>query len=140
LPLSEGQRAEAPAPRAGAAPTVTVLVVDDHPFFRQVLRDVVQATPGMTVAGEAASGEEAVEVVGPLAPRLVVMDKRMRGIGGVEAARRITARHPGIVVVLISIVVPDAGVLEASGAVAFLHKRKVSPRALAEVWQTYSVD
>jgi DNA-binding NarL/FixJ family response regulator len=127
-------------PRGGAEAPVSVLVVDDQELFRAVMRDVVLATPGMTVVGEAASGEAAVEAVEELSPRMVLMDKRMPGIGGVEAAVRIRARRPEIVVVLVSVEVPESQVLHASGAVAFLHKRQLSPRALADVWRTYGAD
>jgi two-component system invasion response regulator UvrY len=65
------------------------------------------------------------------------MDKRMPGIGGVEAARRIRDRRPEIVVVLVSVEALDPEVLKASGAAAFLHKRQLSPRALAKLWRTY---
>jgi two-component system invasion response regulator UvrY len=119
------------------SPPVPVLVVDDHGFFLGVLRDVIEATPGMTLVGEASSGEAAVEAVETLSPRMVVMDKRMRGMGGIEAARRISARHPEIVVVLVSVEAPEDGALAASGAAAFLHKRTVSPRTLSEIWQTH---
>jgi two-component system, NarL family, invasion response regulator UvrY len=114
-----------------------VLVVDDQGLFRDVLRDVVLATPGMTVVGEAASGEAAVDAVEELSPRMVIIDKRMPGIGGIEAARLISARSPEIVVVVVSVEEPEREVLEESGAVAFLHKRQLSPRALADVWRTY---
>jgi DNA-binding NarL/FixJ family response regulator len=116
---------------------VPVLVVDDHDFFLGVLRDVIEATPGMTLVGDANSGEAAVEAVETLSPRMVVMDKRMRGIGGIEAARRINARHPEIVVVLVSVEAPEDGALAASGAAAFLHKRTLSPHVLSEVWQAH---
>ena len=91
----------------------------------------------MTLVGEAASGEGAVDAVEKLAPRLVIMDKRMPDIGGIEAARRVRGRRPEIVVVLVSVEAPDPEVLEASGAAAFLHKRQLSPRALAELWRTH---
>jgi DNA-binding NarL/FixJ family response regulator len=91
----------------------------------------------MTLVGEAVSGEAAVDAVEELSPRMVIMDKRMPGIGGVEAARLIRARRPEVVVVLVSVETPEPEVLEASGAAAFLHKRKLSPRALTEVWRTY---
>jgi two-component system, NarL family, invasion response regulator UvrY len=114
-----------------------VLVVDDQEFFRDVLRDVVLATPGMTLVGDAASGEAAVDAVEELSPRMVIMDKRMPGVGGIEAARLIRAHRPEIVVVLVSVEVPDPEVLEESGAAAFLHKQELSPRALADLWRTY---
>lgn len=116
---------------------MSVLVVDDQELFRAVLRDVVRATPAMEVVGEAASGEAAVDAAEELSPRLVVMDKRMPGIGGVEAARRIRARRPDIVVVLASVEAPDPELLRTSGAATFLDKRRVVPRVLAEVWRTY---
>lgn len=123
--------------RGGDERPVSVLVADDQGLFRDVMRDVVDATPGMTLVGDAASGEAALEAVEELSPQMVVIDKRMPGLGGIEAARLIRARRPEIVVVLVSVETPDPDVLEESGAVAFLHKRQLSPRALADVWRTY---
>jgi DNA-binding NarL/FixJ family response regulator len=135
--LAEGELGGAREPRTGAEAPVSVLIVDDQELFRAAVRDVVRATPDMTLVGEAASGEAAVDAVEELSPRLVIMDKRMPGIGGVEAARRIRALRPEIVVVLMSVEEPDPEALNASGAVAFLRKRKLSPRALVELWRTY---
>jgi DNA-binding NarL/FixJ family response regulator len=112
-----------------------VLVVDDNPQFRAVLREVVAATAGMTCVGEAASGEAAVEACDALAPDLVIMDKRMPGIGGVEAARRIAVRHPDALVVLISVETPRPETLAGLAGAVFLDKRRLSPRALAELWR-----
>lgn len=114
-----------------------MLVVDDQAVFRGVASDVVRATAGMTLVGVAATGEEAIAAVEALSPRLVIMDKRMPGIGGVEAARVIRARHPDVVVIMVSVEQPAADVREASGAVAFLPKRELLPRRLAELWATY---
>jgi two-component system, NarL family, invasion response regulator UvrY len=114
-----------------------VLVADDHAAFREAVRDVLLATPGMAPVGEVDSGEAAVQAVEELSPRLVIMDKRMAGIGGVEAARRIHARRPDVVVVLVSVEAPDQALLETSGAAVFLNKRQLSPRALTELWRIY---
>src|SRR3954463_14963758 len=84
----------------GSQGAVRVLIVDDSAPFRDVLREVVEATPGMVHAGEAASGEAAVEAAQRLDPQLVIIDKRMPGLGGFETARRIRAGHPGAVIVL----------------------------------------
>jgi DNA-binding NarL/FixJ family response regulator len=135
--LPGGERERPEEPRGGDEVPVSVLVVDDQEFFRDVLRDVVLATPGMTLVGDAASGEAAVDAVEELSPQMVIMDKRMPGVGGIEAARLIRAHRPEIVVVLVSVEVPDPEVLEESGAAAFLHKRELSPRALADLWRTY---
>lgn len=114
-----------------------VLVVDDADPFRALLRDLVEATPGMRCAGEAASGEAALEALEALAPDMVIMDKRMPGIGGIEAARRMRATRPEVVVVLISVEAPQADALEASGAAAFLPKRQLAPSVLAELWRAH---
>jgi DNA-binding NarL/FixJ family response regulator len=116
---------------------VSVLVVDDHDDFRSLICEIVVATPGMTLAGQAASGEAALDAVADLAPRLVLMDKRMPGLGGIEAARAMHARHPDVVVVLVSVEAPDPRVVEATGAAAFLHKRSISPSALAGLWSRH---
>jgi DNA-binding NarL/FixJ family response regulator len=118
---------------------VRVLVADDQQVFREAMREVILATRGMMLVGEADSGEAAVAAVDALAPRLVIMDKRMPGIGGVEAARRIRELRPDVVVVLVSVEAPDDEILDASGAAAFLNKRELSPRALRELWETYGI-
>src|SRR4051812_46048968 len=90
------QSAEAPADVVG------VLIVDDQPFFRSAAREVVGALPGFHAVAEASSGPEAVAAVGRLHPELVLLDVRMPGMDGIEAARRIKAARPATVVVLIS--------------------------------------
>lgn len=125
------------SPLAGAR--VTVFTVDDQEYFRSVLRDVVQATDGFALVGEAASGEDALEAVEVLSPALVIIDKRMPGIGGVEACRRLTERHPELVAVMTSIEDPDQVVAHASGAAAFVRKQDISPRLLRELWQRHGV-
>jgi DNA-binding NarL/FixJ family response regulator len=114
-----------------------VLVVDDADPFRALLRDLVDATPRMRCVGEAASGEAALEVLERLAPDLVIMDKRMPGSGGIEAARRMRVVLPHVVIVLVSVEAPHADVLEISGAAAFLSKRELAPSVLAELWRTH---
>jgi two-component system invasion response regulator UvrY len=118
-------------------PAVRVLIVDDSEPFRSVLREVVEATPGMAHVGEAASGEAALEAADRLGPQLVIIDKRMPGIGGLETARRIRSRHPGAVVVLASAETPRSDALDAAAAHAFVHKRELTPRTLTELWRTH---
>ena len=66
------------------ADPVPVLVVDDQESFRGVLRDLVAATDGFALVGEAASGEAAINAVEHLSPRLVIMDSRMSGMAEPE--------------------------------------------------------
>jgi DNA-binding NarL/FixJ family response regulator len=118
---------------------VTVLTVDDQAVFRNVARDVIGATAGFESIGEVGSGEEAVAAVERLRPALVLLDVRMPGIGGIEAARRIAEAHPGTVVVLISIEDFDEFAEDArtSGAVALVRKQDFSPGTLRSVWEAH---
>jgi two-component system, NarL family, invasion response regulator UvrY len=116
---------------------VAVIAADDQPFFLGVARDVVRATPGFRWAGEAQSGEEAIEAVGQLHPDLVLLDVRMPGIGGIEAARRIAGEHPDVVVVLITVDDDRAGAehdVEASGAAELIGKQRFGPALLRRLW------
>ncbi|MGH2766519.1 MAG: response regulator transcription factor, partial [Actinomycetota bacterium] len=69
--------------------TVRVLIVDDQEPFRQAARAVVELTDGFEVAGEAETGEAAVDAARGLGPDLVLMDVNLPGIDGLEATRRI---------------------------------------------------
>lgn len=116
---------------------VAVIAADDQPFFLGVARDVVRATPGFRWAGEAQSGEDAIEAVDHLHPDLVLLDVRMPGIGGIEAARRIAGQHPDVVVVLISVDEDRAGIerdIEASGAAELIGKQRFGPAMLRSLW------
>ena len=80
-----------------------VMTVDDQEVFRSAARAVVDATPGFESAGEPCSGEEALGLVDAAKPELVLVDVRMPGLGGLETARELSARHPDLVVVLVSL-------------------------------------
>jgi two-component system invasion response regulator UvrY len=116
--------------------TVRVLTVDDQAAFRDAARVVIEATPGFEQIGEAASGEEAIALVGRLDPELVLMDVRMPGIDGIETTRRIAATHAGTVIVLVTVddlasLPPDAG---TCGAVAQISKSEFGRVVLERVW------
>jgi len=69
--------------------TTRVLIVDDEPPARARLRQLLAEIPGTECAGEAATGEEALSLTAATAPDVVLLDIRMPGIGGLEAARRL---------------------------------------------------
>src|SRR3954469_20948386 len=114
---------------AEAPDDVGVLIVDDQPYFRGAAREVLRALPGFHAVAEAASGPEAVAAVGELHPELVLLDVRMPGMDGIEAARQIKAGHPRTVVVLISIE-DGAGIpstASSCGAAALVRKQDFGP-------------
>lgn len=117
----------------------SVLAVDDQPVFLRAVRELINATAGMFVLGEAAGGEEAVELAESLRPDLVLMDVCMPGLGGVEAAREIKAAHPSTVIALLSTTHPEE--LSCQGvscpADALLWKSDLRPSVLEEIWQRY---
>ena len=73
-----------------------VLIVDDEALIRSALRIFIEATPDLTVAGEASDGESAIVAVEALRPDVVLMDVHMAGVGGIEATRLIRERHPSV--------------------------------------------
>ncbi|WP_235928408.1 response regulator [Goekera deserti] len=77
-----------PEPEEGS---IRVLLVDDQELFREGVRVIVDAQPGMHVVGVAADGHEAVRQAARLQPDVVLMDLRMPGLDGVEATRRLLA-------------------------------------------------
>ena len=118
---------------------VGVVAVDDQPVFRQVAREVIEATPGFKALGEACSGEEALRLAEKVEPDLVLVDLRMPGTDGCETARRLTAAHPESVVVLVS--TEDAADVSSQagscGAVAFISKADFCPATLRSLWSAH---
>jgi len=73
---------------------ISILIVDDHALMRVGLKTMLKVQKDMTVIGEAANGEEAVELAKDLNPDVVVMDLMMTGINGLEASKRIRNVSP----------------------------------------------
>jgi DNA-binding NarL/FixJ family response regulator len=102
---------------------VRVLIVDDHDLFRSGLRNLLE-DEGVQVVGEAAAGQEALNIVREVAPDVVVMDLNMPGMGGVEATRHISTIAPLTRVVMLTISDQDNDVIDAilAGACGYLLK------------------
>lgn len=116
---------------------VRTLIVDDQPNFRSAARMVVEATDGFEVAGEAETGESAVELAEQLGPDLILMDINLPGINGLEATRRILDRSHSVVVLLVSTYdEADFGQqIAQSRAAGFIPKASLEPERLARAWE-----
>jgi two-component system nitrate/nitrite response regulator NarL len=109
-----------------------VLIVDDHPLTRGALAALLEQND-FSVAGEAASGEEAIEVARELQPDLVLLDLSMPGIGGLGALPLLRDAAPGCEVVMLTASVAEENLLAAirGGAAGYLLKSE-SPERIAE--------
>ena len=106
-----------------------VLIVDDHPLTRGALAALLEQN-GFSVAGEAASGEEAIGVARALQPDLILLDLSMPGIGGLGALPLLREAAPGCEVVMLTASVAEGNLLAAirAGAAGYLLKTEPPER------------
>ena len=116
---------------------IRVLVVDDHPLFRQGVVQALGAEPDLQIVGEAASGEEALTLACALLPDVVLLDISMPGWGGLITAEKITTACPATVIVMLTVSEDKDKLLAAfkAGARAYVLKG-VAARELANVLRT----
>ncbi|MEU5310179.1 response regulator transcription factor [Streptomyces sp. NPDC021562] len=111
-----------------ADPSISLLIVDDHPVVRDGLRGMFESAPGFTVLGEASNGGEAVALTTALDPDVVLMDLRMPGGGGVDAIRELTRRGARARVLVVTTYDTDTDTLPAIEAGATGYLLKDAPR------------
>jgi len=116
---------------------IRVMLVDDHAVVRTGFRLLLQSLPDVSVIAEAESGEVACQRYAELTPDVVVLDLAMPGMGGLEALKRIRARHPQARVLALSAHDDPMHARRAlqEGALGFLSKRS-APEALIEAVTT----
>jgi DNA-binding NarL/FixJ family response regulator len=103
---------------------VRILIADDHALVRGQLRAALEEQIGFEIAGEAATGVEAVAMAHALQPDVVIMDVMMPDMDGIEATRVIHAAQPAIVILAwTTLDGPDVALaMGEAGASAFFHK------------------
>jgi DNA-binding NarL/FixJ family response regulator len=110
--------------RVSSDDPVSVVVADDQSAVREGLVLLLGTLPGITVAGEAVDGDEAIALVAQARPDVVLMDLNMPGCDGVTATRRITAEYPATRVVVLTTYADDESIIGAlqAGALGYLTK------------------
>ena len=82
---------------------INLLIADDHPLVRGGLKQIIETTPDIVVAGEAAQGSEVIEKLRSCQVDLLLLDMTMPGISGVDLIRRVRAERPSLPVLVLSI-------------------------------------
>jgi DNA-binding NarL/FixJ family response regulator len=103
---------------------IRVLIADDHPLFREGMRGRLDRVADIAVVGEAASGDEAVELARKLEPDIILMDIKMPGLNGIEATRDVLRASPRVGVLVLTMFEDDDSVFAAmrAGAKGYLLK------------------
>ena len=124
--------------------TIQILLVDDHPHIRQLLRETIQSYDDLSIVGEAVNGEEAVLLAAKLKPAAVVMDIHLPVLSGVPATTLIKINNPFTAVIGLTAGDPqeDEKAMSIAGAALVLNKSDVShtlyPAIVAAVKQVKS--
>ena len=124
-----------PEDAVGGPPPVSVLIADDQALVRAGFRAILEAAPGLVVVGEAGDGHDAVHLAARRRPDVVLMDIRMPGMDGLEAARRILADDDAVAVLMLTTFDVNEYVYEAlrAGASGFLLKDVLPEELIAAV-------
>ncbi len=123
----------------GEAGAVRVMVVDDHPVWRDGIRADLEGSGGAQVVAEASDGGEAIELARDSMPEVVLMDLQLPTEPGVEATRRIIEESPHVRVLVLSASAEEADVLEAvkAGASGYLLKSSTSAEVVEAVQRVH---
>jgi DNA-binding NarL/FixJ family response regulator len=103
---------------------IAILIVDDHPVFREGLRGLLTLMEGVGDVVEASTGEGAVHQAREFRPDVILMDIQMPGMNGIEATRQIHREVPDTPILMLTMVEDDSAVFDAirAGARGYLLK------------------
>ncbi len=115
--------------------SIRVLIADDHPLFRDGLRNLITDAEGIELAGEACDGDEVIAGAQQLRPDVVLMDLRMPGTDGIEATRRVLAEQWAGAVLVLTMSDDDGSLYAAmrAGAKGYVLKGASGPEIVESI-------
>ena len=116
---------------------ITILLIDDHPLFRKGVRQIISDNPNFNVVGEAASGQDGLQLAEALRPNLVLLDINMKGMSGLETLRRLKATDNSARCIMLTVSNSEDDLIEAlrAGADGYLLKDMVGRDRAAGIAQ-----
>lgn len=110
--------------QADGEKTIRVLIVDDHPLFREGLRRAIDLSEDIQIVGESETGEDALQVIPALKPDVILLDVNLPGMNGLQVARQLTNRSTDAAIIILTAHHDEEQVLHAmrTGAAAYFRK------------------
>lgn len=119
---------------------ITLVIVDDHPLFRQGVVDTLSLEPNLRVIGQSSHGEQGLELIRSLAPEIAIVDVNLPGINGQQITHELGAEKASTRVILLTAYDDTEQALHAAiaGASAYCSK-DIQPGDLLEVIRVVSL-
>lgn len=113
--------------------TISVLIVDDHPLFREGLQRALELESDITIAGHSQDGEMALQLVRQVQPDVILLDVNLPGMNGLQVTRQLKAERAGVAVVLLTAYHDIGQILHAmrAGASAYCAKTLTPDQLIA---------
>lgn len=115
--------------------TITLLLADDHPVAREGVRRILESAPDIQVVGEAENGDEAMELVSQLRPKILLLDLVMPGTPAREVEKWVREHYPEVITLVLTAHDRDhylVGMMEA-GAAGYLAKTERAENLIAAI-------
>jgi DNA-binding NarL/FixJ family response regulator len=110
--------------RRAAGERTSILIVDDHPFFRVGVRNILEKEPDFLIVGEADDSRSAIDAATETSPNVILMDLSLPAPGGIETTHRIKRELPSTGIIILAADEDEDALFDAirSGAAAFILK------------------
>jgi len=118
---------------------IKILIADDHLFYREGVRTLLDTAEEIEIVGEASNGQEAVARAVELEPDVILMDLKMPGLNGIDATRQIVEKQPGVGILVVTMFDDDESVFAVmrAGARGYLLKDADQEELLRAITAVY---